>query len=163
MAISPTRPGYALARIAALVTAVALAPLGCAGKGASLTPQEIDAHGIMAFKAPPEKVFQAAVDTLKVLGYEIALERPDKGLIVTKHRLVRDLAVGSGNSAVEISYSRQYTIEIRGNAAGCRVTATPAIFENTSDISAKPVWDLESPLGEHELWKQLFAKIEQLL
>jgi hypothetical protein len=25
------------------------------------------------------------------------------------------------------------------------------------------VWDLEGPIGERELWKQLFAKIEQLL
>ena len=147
----------------ALVTLVTLVTSGCGSMGVALTPKEISAHGVMVFKAPPEKVFQAALDALKVLNYEIALERPDKGLIVTKHRLVRDTAVGSATSAVEIAYSRQYTIEIKGNAAGCRVTATPAVFANAEDISAKEVWDLESSQGEHELWKQLFAKIEQLL
>ncbi len=147
----------------ALAAALALATPACSSMGAALTQQEIEAHGIMSFKAPPEKVFKAALDALKVLDYEIAVERADKGLIVTKHHLVRDMAVGSGNTAVEIAYARQYTIEIRGNAAGCRVTATPAVFANTEDISAKKVWDLESAQGERELWKQLFAKIEQLL
>jgi hypothetical protein len=154
---SPTRR---LRFMLALLTA--LASPACAPSGAALTPKELDAHGVMSFKAPPEKVFKAALEALKVLGYEIAVEQPDKGLIVTKHRLVRDVAVGtSARTAVEVAYSRQYTIEIKGNAAGSRVIATPALFENADDISAKPVWDLESAGGEHELWKQLFAKIEQ--
>ena len=131
--------------------------------GVPMTPQEIDAHGVVSLKAPPDKVFKATLDALKVLDYEIALERADKGLIVTKHRLVRDTAVGSAHAALELTYSRQYTIEIKGNAAGSRVIATPAVFENAADISTRPVWDLEGPLGERELWKQLFAKIEQLL
>jgi len=152
-----------LAALAA--TALAATTAGCgASQGAVLTPQEIEAHGVAFIRGPTDKVFQAALDALKTLDYEIALERPDKGLIVTKHRSVRDVAVGSSHAAVELSYSRQYTIEIRTAGGGSsRVTATPAVFENAADISARPVWDLESPLGERELWKQLFAKIEQLL
>ena len=44
-----------------------------------------------------------------------------------------------------------------------RIKATPALFESATDISAKKVWDVDGPGGERELWKQLFAKIEQLL
>jgi hypothetical protein len=138
---------------------------GCGlSSGAALTPLEIDTHGVSVLKAPSDKVFKATLDALKVLNYEIALERPDKGLIVTKRKSVRDVAVGSYSAAVELSYTRQYTIEIKETGGGtARVRATPAIFENAADISARPVWDLDSPLGERELWKQLFAKIEQLL
>ena len=154
------RPLFVVLALAAIFAAAA----GCgASRGAVLTPQEIEAHGVTVVRASPDRVFKATLDALKTLDYEVALERPDKGLIVTKHRSVRDVAVGDSHSAVQLSYSRQYTIEIKGNAAGCRVTATPAVFANAEDISAKEVWDLESSQGEHELWKQLFAKIEQLL
>jgi hypothetical protein len=152
-----------LAPLAALALAATTAGCG-ASQTATLTPQEIAAHGVAVLRGSTDQVFKATLDALKTLDYEIALERPDKGLIVTKHRSVRDVAVGSSSAAVELSYSRQYTIEIKGAGGGSsRVTATPAVFENAADISARPVWDLEGPLGERELWKQLFAKIEQLL
>ncbi len=159
------RPLFAAPALALALAAITPAAAGCgASLGAVLTPQEIEAHGVTVVRGPPDKVFKATIDALKTLDYEVALERPDKGLIVTKHRSVRDVAVGNSHSAVQLSYSRQYTIEIRDAGGGSsRVIATPAVFENAADISARPIWDLESPLGERELWKQLFAKIEQLL
>jgi hypothetical protein len=152
-----------LAALAALALAGTTAGCG-SSQGALLTPREIEAHGVAVIRGSTDKVFNATLDALKTLDYEIALERPDKGLVVTKHRSVRDLAVGSSHAAVQLSYSRQYTIEIKDAGGGAsRVTATPAVFENAADISTRPVWDLDSPVGERELWKQLFAKIEQLL
>jgi hypothetical protein len=152
----------------ALITAigavfVAAAAPGCATTAAPMTPQEISAHGVLLLRFPPDKVFKACMEALKAVGYEIEVESPDKGLIVTKHRSVmRD--VPPGKNGVELSYSRQYTVQIKSAGGGAsRVTATPAFFENATDVSSKPVWDLESTLGERELWKQLFAKIEQLL
>jgi hypothetical protein len=164
-AFSPCLAGPRRLLVAAMAAVALSAAPGCGGaSGAALTPQEIEAHGVTVLRGAPDKVFKASVDALKVLGYEIALERPDKGLIVTKKKSVRDIAVGNANAAVALSYSRQYTIEIRDGGGGTsRVKATPAVFENAADISSRQVWDLESPLGERELWKQLFAKIEQLL
>jgi hypothetical protein len=148
----------------AVLAALALsAAPGCGASGAALTPHEIEAHGITVLRGPPDKVFKASVDALKVLGYEIAVEQPDKGLIVTKQKSMPDVSMRSADT-VALAYARQYTVEIRGGGGGTtRVKATPAVFENAADISSKSVWDLESPLGERELWKLLFAKIEQRL
>lgn len=155
------RPLLAALALAAITAAAA----GCgASQGAFLTPQEVDAHGVTVLRGAPEKVFRATIDALKTLDYEVALARPDQGVIVTKRRSVREIAVGNAHAAAQLSYSRQYTIEIKDAGGGSsRVIATPAVFENAADISARPVWDLDGPVGERELWKQLFAKIEQLL
>jgi hypothetical protein len=149
-------------RVAAVI-ALAAAP-GCGGSLGALTPQEIQAHGVVVVRASPERVFKASLAALQALGYEIAEESPEKGLIVTKRRSVPSLAEGSAESATVHEYFRQYTIEIRGAGGGTsRVKVTPAIFDGGDDVSGRKVWDLESPVGERELWKQLFAKIEQML
>jgi hypothetical protein len=129
-----------------------------------MTPKDVETHGMVVVRASPEKVYKASVEALKAVGYEIAVESPEKGLLVTKRRSIPSLAVDSTGATKEHAYTRQYTIEIRPGGGGtAKVKATPAIFEDEKDVSEKKVWDLESPLGERELWKQLFAKIEQLL
>jgi hypothetical protein len=149
-----------LGRRRALATlALAMAAAAC-GPGVALSPAEIKNHGIVVLRAPPDKAFQASVEALKTLGYEIAVESADKGLIVTKRKGLPDLSAVNPNGG---PFSRQYTIEIRDAGGSSRITATPAIFENETDISGKKVWDIDGPVGEHELWKQLFAKIEQRL
>jgi hypothetical protein len=131
---------------------------GCPG-AVVMSPEEIQKHGVVMVRAPAEKAFRACVEALKQIGYEIEIEAPDKGLIVTKRKGLPDLSM-----AMNAAYSKQYTLEIHAAGGASKVTATPAIFENDTDVSAKKrVWDLEGPLGERELWKQLFAKIEQLL
>jgi hypothetical protein len=165
MAPRPDRIALSLrwATRAAAVLALAAAP-GCGGSLGALTPQEIQAHGVVLVRAAPERVFKASVEALKALGYEIGEESPDKGLIVTKRRSVASPPEGSAEGAAAHDYYRQYTLEIRGAGGGTsRVKVTPAIFDGADDISARKVWDLESPVGERELWKQLFAKIEQKL
>ena len=149
----------------AAFVALALAATGCGGAGgAALTPKEIDAHGIIVLRSSPEKAFKASAEALKALGYELGVEEPEKGLLVTKRRSIAGIAADTAGAASERSYFRQYTIEIKSGGGGTtRVKVTPALFESADDISAKKVWDLESPVGERELWKQLFAKIEQLL
>jgi hypothetical protein len=140
--------------------ALALASLlpACSPYGA-LSPSEIQKNGVLILRAPPARAFKASLEALKGLGYEIAVEDPDKGLIVTKRKGLLELSAKDN-----ANYGRQYTIEIKGAGGGSRVTATPAIFDNDTDVSqTKKLFDIEGPLGERELWKQLFAKIEQLL
>jgi len=158
--------------------AIALAAVPACSAGiqgpqpATLTPQEVETNGTGVFRASSEQVFKACVEALQVLGYELAVEREDKGLIITKRKLVRDVAVGRAvggpmvatSQAVSLAYYRQYTLEIRPAPDGSvRVVATPAVFENAVDISAQPVWDLDSPGGERALWQQLFTRIRSLI
>jgi hypothetical protein len=144
-------------RLASLVLAAVVLAAAACGAAGGLPPKEIDAHGVVVLRASPEKVFKASAEALKALGYELEIERPEKGLLVTKRR---SIAVDAPAAATEHAYFRQYTIEIRGGGGGTvRVRATPALFEDEKDVSDKRPWDLESPLGERELWKQLFAKI----
>jgi hypothetical protein len=163
LASGPRRVLFAAIFASAAALSALTTVTGCAPGPGAMTPQEIEAHGIMIVRAPPEKTFKACMEALKAVGYEIEVESPDKGLIITKRRsIMRDVPVTA--KGPELSYSRQYTVQIKSAGGGAsRVTATPAMFENATDVSRKPVWDLDSTLGEHELWKQLFAKIEQLL
>ncbi len=161
---SPIVSGSRRVLFAAIFAALSATSAGCATTAAPMTPQEIAANGTNLLRSPPDKVFKACLEALKAVGYEIEVESPDKGLIVTKRRSVMREVAAPAKGGVEPSYSRQYTVQIKSAGGGAsRVTATPAFFENATDISSKPVWDLESTLGERELWKQLFAKIEQLL
>jgi hypothetical protein len=144
-------PAFCLALVAAIA---ACAP------GKALSPEEIKEHGTVTLRTPAEKAYRAVHEALKALGYEIEEETPDKGLIVTKRRPIPDLSVASTTGGM---FSRRYTIEIKDFGGMSRVTATPAIYENDKDVSARKLWDLEGGLGERELWKQLFAKVEQLL
>lgn len=134
-----------------------------------LTPKDIEVHGTATFQATEEKVFQASLDALKVLGYNIAAERKDKGLIITKRKFVGEISRSvrtSQNSATGTStvYTRQYTLEIKpGPTGSTRVVATPQVFENDVDLSAKPVWVFDGPAGELTFWKQLFTQIQTLL
>jgi hypothetical protein len=154
-------PPSGLRRLAtAALAAIVLGAAAC-GAAVGLPPKEVEAHGMVVLRAPAEKVYKASAEALKALGYELEVESPQKGLLVTKRR---SIAIDGPGGAVEHAYSRTYTIEIRSGGGGtARVKATPAVFEDDKDVSAKRAWDLESPLGERELWKQLFAKIEQLL
>src|SRR5580692_987765 len=115
----------AFVAISALMIAAAVP--GCAPSAGVMTPREIDAHGVIVLRFPPDKVFKACLEALKSVGYEIEVESPDKGLIVTKRRsIMRD-------SPKEASYSRQYTIQVKSaGGLASRVTATPAMFENAT-------------------------------
>jgi hypothetical protein len=158
--MNPSPPSGLRRLASAAVAAIAIAAAACAA-AVGLPPKEIEAHGVVVLRAPAEKVYKASAEALKALGYELEVEQPEKGLIVTKRR---SIAMDGPGGATEHAYFRTYKIEIRSGGGGtARVKATPAMFEDEKNVSDKRAWDLDGPLGEHELWKQLFAKIEQLL
>jgi len=131
------------------------------GCGAAMTPAEIKANGTHTYDAPPEKVFEAATAALKAQGYEIAVAKPEKGLIKTNRKLVRADAVGN-QSAVGIQ--RQYILTITSDGTGkTTVEAIPKVFQGEADLSDGSVWVLDGDAGERKLWSSLFTEINDNL
>jgi len=146
-----------------LATALAVAAVGCV-TGQPMTAAEVSSHGTGLFQAPPAKVFLATQDALKTEGYTIAVADAGKGRITTGRKLVRAAAVRTSTyTAQAIEITRQYTIDVQPVPGGSSVTATPHVFQGELDMSDKPVWDLEGPLGERVLWEQLFKDVKAAL
>ena len=151
---------------AALTTSAA----GCGGaqNGVHMTDQEIATQGTITFDAPTDTVFTASRDALRVLGYSIAAERPERGILITGPKTVLETADVSGTAssatAVRKTIAKQYTLSIKDAGGGkTRVVATPSAFINGNDVSATPVWLLEGSGNQREEWHLLFAKIKSLL
>lgn len=134
---------------------------GCATVGSTLSDQEVAAHGTKSFSAPREKVFAAAVAALNSMGFVVAIENPEKGLIQTDRKLIRvDAAQTAPNQAVGFTYTRQYVLRFEESGGTTVVSARPRLFENDVEISDKPVWSMQ---GEQQLWKQLFTDMDTAL
>jgi hypothetical protein len=136
--------------------------VGCA-HGALMTDTEIAAYGTKEFAAPMPKVFDATVGALKAQGYEIAVKDVEKGTIMTARKIIRSVAVGSQYSATAVDITRQYTVRLHNKHGATEVVAYPRVFNGEADISARPVWELEGPVGERALWDGLFRQIAELL
>ncbi len=153
--------GAARAALTALTLGAAaassMASTACS-PGAAMSADEVKHHGVLLLRTTGEKAFKASIEALKSLGYEIAIEAPEKGMIVTKRKGMADLTI-----ALNTPITKQYTVVVFDAGGAVRITATPALFENDVDVSSRKLWDLDGPVGERELWRQLFAKIEQLL
>ncbi len=141
-----------------------------------LDTQEIGAHGTRSFNAPLSKVFAATVAALKSLGYDIAAQVVGKGIIRTTRKLVRSQVVGSSHgmggaglysgssSAVTVDFTRQYLVNMRESEDGqVVVVVRPKVFAGENDLSEQPIWALDGPAGERQLWKALFQTINELL
>lgn len=153
------------AALLALFVSAAVAVAGCGG--GAMTTMEVATYGTTVIEGTPEQVYQATIAALRAEGYQIATERPDRGLIITDRRDIRtDAQYATGGSYATTSvYTRQYTMELTTESEGhVRVVATPSLYQNGIDISSRSVWDLSDDLGsEHTLWNSLFARIRQLL
>jgi hypothetical protein len=140
--------------------AFALLVLSLIGCGAAMTPVEIAMNGTRSFDAPPAKVFEAVQSALKLEGYEIAIAKPEKGIIKTNRKMVRADAYGQ-QSAVAVR--RQYLITISADGNRTKVEAVPRVFSGEADVSDGSVWVLEGAAGERTLWNTLFKDIEDNL
>jgi len=67
-----------------------------------LEPEEQRAHGAAVFHAPRQTVLAACAAALRTMGYGIASERLEAGVIVTKRKQARSVASWGG----ERSYLR---------------------------------------------------------
>lgn len=132
--------------------------------GAQLTPKIVEDHGTRRYQAELERVFQAAVGALLAQGYEIASKHMEanlgRGQIQTRRKLLSTKAYGGAHYAQTISVYRQYGVDVRREADRVVVIARPRVFIGERDLSAEPVWDMDGPVGEKVLWRQLFADVE---
>jgi hypothetical protein len=131
---------------------------GCfaATQGAQMTRQEVLTFGTRHYRPPASEVYKAALGALRALGYEIASEAPDRGIIVTGRKVVNAAPGGYGQVIV---HARQFMVRLYTDdqARDVVVSAVPKVFEGDFDISEKPVWNLD---GEREIWRQLFAQMD---
>jgi hypothetical protein len=136
------------------ITIAAFATLGggagCAHGGA-LTPGEIGRSGARVFEAPPEHVFSACLGILRADGYEIASSDAEKGVIVTK-----PMPFESEGGAT----ARGYRVTVSAEGKGSKVVATPVLYSDERDVSAKEVWDVDA---ERTQWAQLFADVDAVI
>jgi len=136
----------------------------CGGAtGRSLTPNDVASFGTARFDAPSGKVFAAVKGALQSEGYQVASADPTKGMIKTNRKLVRAVAVGNSVSAQAFEVTRQYLVKIRSDGAATVVVAEPRVFQGDMDLSDGSVWDIDGPMGERTLWRQLFRDIKEAL
>ena len=149
-----------------LVVAGLLAACGIAAcaHGQVLTPGEIGRSGSRQFAASEDKVFYASVGALKVEGYDVETADVEKGVIITKPKVVRANARmtpnGSASQAQFIEYQRRYRVTVVPENGGTRVIAEPSLAKGDRDISKDEVWDLNGPDGEKVQWDNLFDDIK---
>lgn len=129
-----------------------------------LTPGEVGRSGSSQFSAPRDEVFYATVGALKIEGYDVATADVEKGVIVTKPKLVRasGAAIGDGRLAPAqlAQVQRRYQVTVSTEKGVTRVVAEPFLAQGDRDISREKVWDLDGPDGEKVKWHNLFDGIE---
>ncbi|WAS95979.1 hypothetical protein [Nannocystis punicea] len=144
-------------RLAPWLLAVVL--VGCISRGAHLTESQQQSFGTRTFAASYDATFAAARDALPALGYQLNHVNAAQGRITTTRRPTGVRAgLGLGGAMTAPLY-RQYDLRVvRVDPGHTRVIATPRLYEGERDISHESTWTLT---GEHDLWRALFAQIEQ--
>jgi len=128
-----------------------------------MTPEVIQQDGSHTFAASYDKVFAATVAALKSEGFPVASADPEKGMIKTGQKLIRQVAVGSEYTATATDITRQYVVHITRSGEGAQVAAEPRIFQGNAELTEQPVWVLDTPEGERALWTRLFRDIGEAL
>jgi len=128
--------------------------------GSAMHPEEIQQFGTHVVHAPKEKVFKAVTGTLQSIGFNIAVESQEKGIIKTDRKLIR----AGYNGDEGVGYYRRYDIRISELDSGkVQIIATPRVYAGDRDLSEGNVWVLDGPEGERQLWKTLFKDVDDLL
>jgi hypothetical protein len=129
-----------------------------------LTPGEVGRSGSRQFPIPEDKIFYASVGALKVEGYDVETADVEKGVIVTKPKVVRTVernpAGGNLEPAHFVEYQRRYRVTVSAENGVTRVVAEPSLAKGDRDVSKDEVWDLDGPNGEKAQWNNLFEDIQ---
>jgi hypothetical protein len=120
-----------------------------------LTREEILSSGTRRFDATAAQVYRAALSALATLGFEIASESPEHGVIVTTRRPIPPHE-GSETRARQLVV-RLFLDPRREQVV---VSVQPKLFEDDGDVSEQPVWDIP---GLRRLWLSLFAETDRQL
>lgn len=153
-----------------VLTSGCLAATMPATGGMAMTPQIVQTAGTHAFSGPYDRVFAAVASALQSEGFPIATSNSAEGMIKTGQKLIRAEAVstadyrGTGYGTMTTAeITRQYVIRVRASGTTTVVTAEPRIFEGNAELSGQPIWDLDGPEGERNLWQRLFRDISEAL
>jgi hypothetical protein len=139
---------------------VLLSAGGCAhSEAASMGPALIEANGTRVYSAERPRVWKAVELALKTIGYEIAVEDDERGIITTAPKLIRVVARSDGYSAAASGLSQQYVLQIEPVANGVRVRAIPRAYANGVERPAD-TWNVEWIKSS---WDTLFRNIDTYL
>ena len=128
---------------------------GCADAGAH--PE----FGTSEFDAPIDKTFSSCVNALKTEGYEVAVAQEEKGLIITKPKIVYQGAAGGQGYATLITMEKRYTFRLEAVGPNrTRVVASPEAIENGRDVTGEQVWTMHFQQAD---WAKLFRRVQSLL
>ncbi len=135
-----------------------------AGPTVKMTPEMIHADGRAVFHGTAEQVFKATEDALTALNIGVAVSKPDRELIVSKHFTLSVTAQGTDYTASTYEDTLQYDITVHPLAAGqVEVTATPRAFRNAKEMTDQEVWILDGENGQRPRWQKLFAEVHRML
>lgn len=137
---------------------------GCAF-GSHLTRQDIEQHGTRAFQVSNEELFAATLAGLRSSGFDIAVERQEKGLIKTDRRVIGVVSSAAGGNgyatAQSTTNSWQIVASVSSGSGGRAVVALePRLFTGEQEISKQAVWDRAFM---QQKWSELFREIEDAL
>lgn len=128
--------------------------------GSHMKQETIDEFGTKVFNASAEVVINAVKAAFIDHDYDLGIEKPEKGEIRTKRKLLS--ATGDANHAV--FYYRQYIATITEKEPGkTTVVLTPKMFLGENDISEKKCWVIKGNKGEIKLWEVFFKDIQDQL
>jgi len=144
-----------------------LLTVGCHGPQLrALGADEQRVNGAVVFHAPRERVFAACAAALRTMGYRIASELPEAGVIVTERKQARSVTSWDG----ERTYQRSYRLEAKQTPdSGVELWATPVLFEvrgvsgsvsEPREVPAETAW---TPAEESAEWKRLFENVRREL
>jgi hypothetical protein len=121
-----------------------------------LTRDMVLKDGMGRYGAPPRVVYQATMQALQTLGYQIESEDIRSGIIMTKQT---PLVAANGQAT---PYMRQYMVRVLVDQQEQKteLTFVPKMFINGQDASNQPIWDLAT---EKKLWADLFQQIQNIL
>lgn len=132
-----------------------------------LTDEIVQQHGTRTFNYKKENVLQSVKSTLAIQGYEIAFEKADGSLLITK-----PLRMGEQNQIVSpIFYApynsypmlRQYEVRLETIEGKVKVSMKPNVSVGLMIAIERTKIYLDGPTGEIELWNRFFARVESLL
>jgi hypothetical protein len=136
--------------------------------GKKMKQEYIDEYGTKTFNRSKEEIYPIIKEVLQNNGFEIELDRLEKGLIKTNKKVV-----GTTGNATHSEYSssaqyrsnyRQYYVTINKESENeAKVVFKPKFFIGDADVSEKRIWVLNGNAGEIKIWERLFSEIEERL
>ena len=134
---------------------------GCFVKREYLREDVIRSAGAYTFPKPKEAVFKACTGALATLGFQIAYQDLEKGVIKTAPKTEHLEARGGFGGAQAYEWAKRYELSLESMGEGqTRVVAWPRAIVNGQDLTDREVWHVPSQTEE---WRHVFQEISSQL